>query len=387
MPLQYKKLGNYIREVDVKNTDLKVSLLLGVSITKKFIPSIANIIGTDLSKYKIVRKGQFAYGPVTSRNGDQVSIALLEDNECIISTSYTVFEISEPEELLNEYLMLLFSNPEFDRYARYNSWGSAREIFSWDELCNTELYIPDIEEQKRIVREYQVIEKRINILEKLNTKLYEITQLNYQKLLSDYTVESDVLPANWNIATVGQYVDVKSGYAFKSDWWKKRGNKVIKIGNIVNNTIDCVNCDCVDKDKSDRAKDYQVKTGDLLIAMTGATTGKVGIVPKINETLWVNQRVGKFYLGDNPFDKLPFLFCTINSRDVHRQTHPNGETGSAQDNLSPDDIKNIKIILPDECKVQEFNNKNKTMFENITNNNGEIIELCKIKEKILSKLL
>ena len=143
----------------------------------------------------------------------------------------------------------------------------------------------------------------------------------------------------------------------------------------------------MDKDKSDRAKDYQVKTGDLLIAMTGATTGKVGIVPKINEKLWVNQRVGKFYLGNNPFDKLPFLFCTINSRDVHRQTHPNGATGSAQDNLSPDDIKNIKIILPDECKVQEFNNKNKTMFENITNNNGEIIELCKIKEKILSKLL
>ncbi len=185
MPLQYKKLGNYIREVDVKNTDLKVSLLLGVSITKKFIPSIANIIGTDLSKYKIVRKGQFAYVPVTSRNGDQVSIALLEDNECIISTSYTVFEISKPEELLNEYLMLLFSNPEFDRYARYNSWGSAREIFSWDELCNTELYIPDIEEQKRIVREYQVIEKRIIALNKQNIILERLINTEYKNLFSE----------------------------------------------------------------------------------------------------------------------------------------------------------------------------------------------------------
>ena len=89
----YKILGNYIRLVDERNKNLAVTKLLGVSISKKFIPSIANIVGTDLSNYKIVRTGQFAYGPVTSRNGEKISIAYLDEEDCIISSSYTVFEV------------------------------------------------------------------------------------------------------------------------------------------------------------------------------------------------------------------------------------------------------------------------------------------------------
>lgn len=115
----YKILGNYIRVVDERNKNLAVTKLLGVSISKKFIPSIANIVGTDLSNYKIVRTGQFAYGPVTSRNGEKISIAYLDEEDCIISSSYTVFEVENKEELDPEYLMLWFSRPEFDRYARY----------------------------------------------------------------------------------------------------------------------------------------------------------------------------------------------------------------------------------------------------------------------------
>ena len=129
-----------------------VTNLLGVSIAKKFIPSIANIIGTDLSSYKIVRTGQFAYGPVTSRNGEKISIAYLDSEDCIISSSYSVFEVEKTDELDPEYLMLWFSRPEFDRYARYKSHGSVREIFDWNELCMVELPVPPIEKQKSIVK-------------------------------------------------------------------------------------------------------------------------------------------------------------------------------------------------------------------------------------------
>ena len=153
MQNKYKRLGDYIRVIDNRNSELQVSLLLGVSIEKKFIDSHANTIGVDFKNYKIVKKGQFAYGPVTSRNGDKISIALLSEYEnCLVSSSYITFEIIKENELLGEYLMLLFMNPEFDRYARYNSWGSARETFSWEELCNTELYIPCIEEQQKIIQ-------------------------------------------------------------------------------------------------------------------------------------------------------------------------------------------------------------------------------------------
>ena len=171
MKADYKVLGNYIQLVDQRNRDLSVTNLLGVSIEKRFIPSIANIVGTDLSGYKIVRTGQFAYGPVTSRNGDKVSIALLEQEECIISSSYTVFEITDTEVLLPQYLMLWFSRPEFDRYARYKSHGSVREIFDWNELCMVELPVPPIEEQRNIVKAYKTITDRITLKKQINDNL------------------------------------------------------------------------------------------------------------------------------------------------------------------------------------------------------------------------
>jgi len=173
MNSNYKNLGQFIKEKSVKNKVLSVELLLGVSITKKFIPSIANTIGTDMSKYKIVKCHQFAYGPVTSRNGEKISVALLSEDECLVSTSYTVFEVIDREELDPEYLMMWFSRSEFDRYARYMSHGTVRELFGWDELCDIELPIPYIEKQREIVREYNVVNDRITLNEKIMLKLEE----------------------------------------------------------------------------------------------------------------------------------------------------------------------------------------------------------------------
>lgn len=167
----YQILGDYIEIVDERNKELAITSLLGVSISKQFIPSIANIVGTDLTSYKIVRTGQFAYGPVTSRNGEKVSIALLKEDDCIISSSYTVFEVVKKDELDPEYLMIWFSRPEFDRYARYMSHGSVREIFGWDEMCKVKLPVPSIERQKAIVKAYQAITDRIELKRKINNNL------------------------------------------------------------------------------------------------------------------------------------------------------------------------------------------------------------------------
>lgn len=186
MRSSYKKLGPYIREVTTKNTDLSVTKLLGVSITKEFIPSIANTVGTDMSTYKIVHRNQFAYGPVTSRNSDKVSVALLNEDECIVSTSYAVFEIIDHESLLPEYLMMWFRRPEFDRYARFVSHGSVRELFGWEEMCDVELPIPSIEKQREIVKEYQTIVDRINLNERLNQKLEETAQAIYKHWFVDF---------------------------------------------------------------------------------------------------------------------------------------------------------------------------------------------------------
>ena len=207
----YKRLGDYIREVDVRNRDLKVTKLLGVSISKEFMPSIANTIGTDMSSYKVVKPRQFAYGPVTSRNGDKVSIALYRDNEkAIVSQAYTIFEVKNKQELLPEYLMMWFRRPEFDRYARFKSHGSAREIFSWEEMCEVELPVPPIEQQQKIVSEYEAVSRRIRLNEQIIAKLEETAQALYRKMFVD-GIDKEHLPEGWRMGSLGEIAKIKAG--------------------------------------------------------------------------------------------------------------------------------------------------------------------------------
>jgi len=203
---EYKKLGSYIRAIDVRNKDLKINNLLGVSISKQFIKSIANTVGTDFSSYKVVKQGQFAYGPVTSRNGDKISVALLTEKECIISSSYSVFEVIDKNKLLPEYLMLWFSRPEFDRYARFKSHGSVREIFDWDEMCNVELPVPKEEKQREIVKAYQTITDRIALKQKINDNLAEYLNCFFVTLTK---TSSDTAP----LSSICEYVNEKINFS------------------------------------------------------------------------------------------------------------------------------------------------------------------------------
>lgn len=179
----YRLLGDFIRQVDVRNTDGKEENLLGVSVQKMFIPSIANTVGTDFTKYKVVKRGQFTYIPDTSRRGDKIGIALLTDyDEGLVSNIYTVFEVKDENELLPEYLMLWFSRPEFDRYARFKSHGSVREIMDWDEMCKVELPVPSIEKQRSIVKAYNTITDRIELKRKINDNLINTTDTIFFKV-------------------------------------------------------------------------------------------------------------------------------------------------------------------------------------------------------------
>lgn len=203
----YKPLGNYIQLVDKRNRDGAICNLVGVSFEKKIIPSIANTIGTDLSNYRIIKPGQFAYCPVTSRNGERISIALYKGEEtAILSVAYSVFEITKPEELDADYLMLWVSRPEFDRYARFMSHGSVRELFSWDEMCNVLLPVPSIEEQRRIVSEYQTVERRIKNNEAMIKKLEETAQAIYHHTFVD-GIDENNLPEGWKKGCLGDVAE------------------------------------------------------------------------------------------------------------------------------------------------------------------------------------
>ena len=376
MTLKYEELGKYIKEINIKNTDLKVNLLLGVSINKEFIPSIANTVGTDLSKYKIVKKGQFAYGPVTSRNGDKISIALLKEQECIISTSYTVFEIIDKNELLPEYLMLLFSNPEFDRYARYNSWGSVREIFSWDELCNTKLYIPDIKEQNKIVKEYQIVQNRINLLEKENKILENFINTQYKEIFSKEKsfTGSDILGNVVN--TIDNRGKTPPNTKIKTDF------PLLEIASLKTNgrAISYENCE---KYVSKQTYETWFRSGhpqkyDILFSTVGSIAefklflrNKGCIAQNIVAFRCKNREFG-LYLYEHLKEKIKEILSY--------------EIGSVQASIKVSQIINLPINIPSEDAVLNFNKVANPLTELISLNTTEIEINKELKNKILFEL-
>ena len=388
---EYSRLGDYIEQTNCRNDDLKVKLLLGISIEKKFIPSHANVVGTDFKNYKIVHKGEFAYGPVTSRNGDKVSIAMLQDaEECLISSSYTSFRIKNTKELNPDYLLLLFSNPEFDRYARYNSWGSARETFSWEDLCDTILYIPKIEKQNEIVMKIQMISERVNLLQETNGKIFEIMQAElYHKIfketsISDLTDISQIdLPDKWQIKYLKEIADCQSGYAFYKDGYCKKGVRVLDLGNIN------INSEFI-KMKKDKRVDpshysnckfdkYRLKKNDLVMVMTDRKStmellGKTGKVLD-NENMLLNQRV---YRIRSKIDT-DYLYSYLNS-DIVSYYHKSVASGTAQKYVNNGDIDNIPIILPDDKTFKDISNKFNNYMKLFEINVKEIEKLEELNE-------
>jgi len=186
---ELKSLGDYIQQSDERNSYLEIDNLLGISVNKIFIPSKSKKERLDLSKYKIVRPRQFGYVSVTSRNGEKISIAILDGEAGLVSSTYTVFEVKNTTGLLPEYLYLYFQRTEFDRYARFNSWGSARETFDWAEMCNVKLPVPDIKIQEAIVTIYHTLEARKRINEQLKESIKPLCPVLMRGVIEEMKVE------------------------------------------------------------------------------------------------------------------------------------------------------------------------------------------------------
>lgn len=388
----YKILGNYIRLVDERNRDLAVTKLLGVSISKKFIPSIANIVGTDLSNYKIVRTGQFAYGPVTSRNGEKISIAYLDEEDCIISSSYTVFEVENKEELDPEYLMLWFSRPEFDRYARYKSHGSVREIFDWNELCMVELPVPDIEKQRRIVKAYKTITDRIDLKQKINDNLFATVNAFFTEKFSRFLHED--MRNMPNYVQLKDFIKIKHGYAFDGEQFSENETSKILVspgnfkigGGFQNNKPKFYN------EEAEYKADYVLEAGSLVVTMTdlsknGDTLGFPAIIPKDERMTFLhNQRVGLVEFIDNTYPKafIYFLMCSNDYRNYILAT----ASGTTVRHTSPDKISGYGFITPDnKDDLIILNRLYEAYLSDCDTFNIEIQRLAELQSTLLSKMV
>ena len=344
----YRLLGDFIRQVDVRNTEGKEENLLGVSVQKMFIPSIANTVGTDFTKYKVVKRGQFTYIPDTSRRGDKTGIALLTDyDEGLVSNIYTVFEVKDENELLPEYLMLWFSRPEFDRYARFKSHGSVREIMDWDEMCKVELPVPSIDKQRSIVKAYQTITERIELKRRINDNLEAVLAASHSKMFfSKDTSEHTKL---------GELMTFGNGKSRP----KTDGPIPVYGGNGVLSYTDHHNIE-----------------NAVLIGRVGAYCGSVyleqGICWVSDNAIFAKSKITK----DEFFDY--FLLKRLNLFNHH--------VGTGQQLLTQEILNNIEVPKPVTEQIELFNRKATSIFETIFTNSREIIRLQELSDLLLSRL-
>ena len=354
----YKRLGDYIREVNVRNRELKVTKLFGLSVSKEFIPSIANIIGTDMSTYKVVARDQLVYIADTSRRGDKIAIALLDryDN-AIVSSAYTVFEIIDKEQLLPKYLMMWFRRPEFDRYARFHSHGSAREIFDWDELCDVMLPIPSITRQREIVSEYETLTNRIRLNNQMIQHLEATAQALYRKMFVD-GIDKENLPEGWRMGTLGKVAKINSGKT------------------------------CVDKsDKKDETYRYPVAGASSIIGFSSTynydgklmTTGRVGTLGVVNR---YNQ---KMYMADNVLivrsTFYEYCYQVLNSLDYSEITK-----GGVQSLITQTDLKDVATIIPSEKSLYEFEEQSSYIYSFVETKECENSKLTDLQSLLLAKM-
>lgn len=391
----HKILGNYIRLVDERNRDLSVTKLLGVSISKKFIPSIANIVGTDLSNYKIVRTGQFAYGPVTSRNGEKVSIAYLNEDDCIISSSYTVFEVEKKEELDPEYLMLWFSRPEFDRYARYKSHGSVREIFDWNELCMVELPVPDIEKQRKIVKAYKTITDRIALKQKINDNLRASASIMFFNKIryvqcSECCQETEIgrYPIEWTLSTLGDVLDTiidrrgltptKLGSEWSNEGIIALSAKSVKNHELVN--LDIANH--VDNDLYNRWMPQKLQSQDILMT-SEAPLGEFYYLADFS-TYCLSQRLFAMRANKTIIEPTVLYFQLTDSIGKHQIDIR--KTGTTVTGIRQSELIQVPIIVPPMNIQKEFARFCNPIMITIEKNADEIRQLFKLQEMLLSRL-
>ena len=369
----YRKLGEYIQPVDIRNTDLKVKRLLGLSIEKRFIESIANTIGTDFRPYKIVKKRQFAYGPVTSRNGEKITIALLEEPECIISSSYSVFEIIDTLKLLPEYLMLWFSRPEFDRYARYKSHGSVREIFDWDEMCRVELPVPDLNKQEKIVSTYNTITKSIQLKQKINENLEKTAQC----LFEEYYKREDL-----EVTVLSDMIDVRDG-THDSPTFLSEGYPLVTSQNLFPFYINKSETNKISEE------DYRkinirslVETNDILMSMIG-TVGNVSLVTDKIVTFAIKNvallKTSKSSTYRN------WILCFLKSRNFTTWLKET-LTGSTQQYVSLGEIRKISIKIPFETELNKFNLAVDSIINMIIKETAELVRLQELKQLVISQI-
>ena len=388
MKSNYDILGNHIRLIDTRNRESITDRVLGINIDKFFMPSFANVIGTDLSKYKLITKGKFACNPMHVGRDERLPVALYDEEEpAIVSPAYFMFEVIDNSILNEDYLMMWFRRPEFDRICWLHTDGSVRGGITWDDICRLELPIPPIENQLEIVNSYKAIVERIALKQKINDNLVAVGTASIQKnvgrcaLINLTEAEMDrlTLPDNFEIQTVSEFCrETKSGSTpsrTNNAYWENGTISWVKSGEVHNN-ITLQTEEYITPLGLSESSTKLLPKDTVLMAMYGVTAGEVGYLA-IEAT--TNQAICGM-ICNSKADAAYLYFSLIQSQAAISRL----SNGGAQDNLSKNFIDNIKIVVPPSEFIEKLNLA--AIVEQMTLNAKEIALLEELQATALAQL-
>ena len=396
MRSNYKKLGAFISKVDKRNKELAVDNLKGLSMTKEFRESTSNIIGTDMSKYKIVDQWQFACDFMSVIRVHAFPVVLNFDSApVLVSPAYPVFKIVDHQQLDPEYLMMWFRRSEFDRYTDFKCDSAIRGGFGWDELCDIDLPVPSIERQHEIVREYNVVNDRITLNEQITQKLEDTANIIYKQWFLDFdfpitkkyaesigkpelegqpykshggemefceAVSQDI-PKGWRVINVGQCCSKVIDNRGKTPPLSNDGTKFLFETFLLDKSFPSINEGSKYKYVSQEVYDNWFRAGhpvhlDLLVGTVGNGIPNWGLVPKGKEfciaqnivALRVAEEVSPFYL--NCFFSTHLFKTQFNAR----------VKATAQPSIRVSDLKTINLLFPCNSTMSEFHSIVEAIF-------------------------
>lgn len=330
-------------------------------------------------------------------NGKHAYVSCLNEGEIAYGSTEYIVLCGKNGVSDNEFVYYLSHTPQFVNTAIKSMVGSSgRQRAQVPVLENLIMPVPvNLSDQRKIAGILSALDSKIENNNKINGNLEAQAQALFKSWFVDFTpfkdqpfVDSELgpIPQGWKVGKLGDYCEVKSGYAFKSSWWTNKGYKIIKIKNISENgDINLNDCSCVLPENCDKAKNFIANTGDIVIAMTGATIGKFNIIPKIDEKFYINQRVGKFFLGEKPIEKVPYIYCFLKQENISTQIIQKGQ-GSAQPNISGADIESIPMLTPMSI-ILKYNKMCQPLFEKILSNRLESKKLSALRDTLLPKLM
>lgn len=382
MKSNYDILGSHIRLIDNRNKESITDRVLGINIDKYFMPSVANVIGTDLSKYKLISKGKFACNPMHVGRDERLPVALYdEDTPALISPAYFMFEVVDNSILNEDYLMMWFSRPEFDRICWLKTDGSVRGGISWDDICRLELPVPPIEEQLEIVNSYKAITERIDLKQKINDNLEATARALYKSYFIDLDPFDGKQPINWKEVTIDDIAsDVICGKTPPTADPKNYGTYMpfITIPDMHGNVYST----STERFLSEKGVTTQSNKTLPANSICVSCIASVGLVCLTAEPSQTNQQINSIVCksGVSPY----YVYIKMTTlTDYLKQI---GAGGSTTLNVNKTLFGQIPILCPDKDSMYVFHERVVPLFDEIRANQYEMQQMVVLKDLILTRL-